>query len=70
MGVLAGAVAIAMPRRAEAQPFAVGVQFGGPVYEYGYGPRAEFYAHERWEREQARLAHERERFRHRYGYWR
>ena len=52
IGVLAGAVAVVMPQRAEAQQFAVGVQIGGPAYGYGYGPRADFYAHERWEHEQ------------------
>ena len=56
IGVLAGAVAIVMPQRAEAQQFAVGVQVGGPVYGYGYGPRPDYYAHQRWEHEQ----HERE----------
>ena len=74
IGVLAGVAAVAMPQRAEAQSFAVGVQFGGPAYYgYGYGPRAEgYYAHERWEhgrwereraeayaRQQAWIEHER-----------
>ena len=49
--VLAGAVLVAAPK-ANAQQFAVGVQFGAPAYGYnnGYGD------HLRWEREQAAIA--------------
>ncbi len=60
VGLLAGAVVMAAPAKAEAQQFAVGVQVGYP--HYGYGPdyyarlrfderrRAEFLRHEEWVR--------------------
>lgn len=57
--VLAGAVLIAAPK-ANAQHFAVGVQFGAPAYGYNYGPAygpgPGYYEHLRWEREQAAIA--------------
>src|SRR5215470_19547975 len=59
VGLLAGAVALAAPAKAEAQQFAVGVQFGSP--SYGYVAPADYYARQRYEaycREQARLQHE------------
>jgi hypothetical protein len=64
-GFLAGALVMAAPTKAEAQGFAVGVQFGGPryhrgpVYAYGpryahppvvYGPGYYGYRHDRWHR--------------------
>ncbi len=49
--VLLGALFVAAPK-ANAQQFAVGVQFGAPAYGYNDG----YYDHLRWEREQAELA--------------
>jgi hypothetical protein len=59
VGLLAGAMALAAPAKAEAQQFAVGVQFGSPAY--GYVAPGDYYARQRYEaycREQARLQHE------------
>ena len=59
VGLLAGAIALASPAKAEAQQFAVGVQFGSPAY--GYVAPGDYYARQRYEaywREQARLQHE------------
>jgi hypothetical protein len=47
VGLVAGAVALAAPAKAQAQQFAVGVQFGSPVYGYD-GPR-DYYARQRYE---------------------
>jgi hypothetical protein len=50
-GVLAGAFVLAAPAKANAQQFAVGVQFGSPTYGNGYGydnPR-DYYARQRYE---------------------
>src|ERR1700737_1737261 len=63
IGLLAGAVVLAAPAKAQAQ-IAVGVQLGYP--QYGY-PQRGYYDHERqeaiaqheaWERQQAYLQHE------------
>ena len=51
--LLAGALFAAAPA-AQAQRFAVGVQFGAPAYGYNDGPG--YYDHLRWEREQAAIA--------------
>jgi hypothetical protein len=71
VAMVAGAVALAAPAKAQAQQFAVGVQFGSPSYGY-YAP-ADYYARQRYEelcrqrafaaqqayaREQARAQHE------------
>ena len=59
VGLLAGAIALAAPAKAEAQQFAVGVRFGSPAYSY-VAP-ADYYARQRYEaycREQVRLQHE------------
>jgi hypothetical protein len=59
VGLLAGAIALAAPAKAEAQQFAVGVQFGSPAY--GYVAPGDYYARQRYEeycRQQARLQHE------------
>lgn len=55
--VLAGTL-LAVSPAAEAQQFAVGVQFGAPAYGYNYGPAygRGYYDHLRWEREQAAIA--------------
>jgi spore germination protein YaaH len=47
VGLVAGAVALAAPAKAQAQQFAVGVQFGSPAY--GYGVPADYYARQRYE---------------------
>ena len=47
VGLLAGAVALAAPAKAEAQQFAVGVQFGSPAY--GYCSSGDYYARQRYE---------------------
>ena len=59
VGLLAGAIALAAPAKAEAQQFAVGVQFGSPAY--GYVAPGDYYARQRYEeycRQQARLQHD------------
>ena len=71
VGLLAGAIALAAPAKAEAQQFAVAVQFGSPAY--GYVAPGDYYARQRYEelcrerafaaqqayaREQARAQHE------------
>lgn len=59
--LVAGALLVAAPK-AQAQQFAVGVQFGAPAYSYndrpayGYNEGYDSGAHRRWEREQAELA--------------
>jgi hypothetical protein len=59
--LLAGAVALAVPAKAEAQQLAVGVRFGYPGY---YGP--DYYARLRFERERRHAewvrAHEYQRY--------
>src|SRR5258708_38526566 len=47
VGMVAGAVALAAPAKAQAQQFAVGVQFGSPAYGY-YNP-GDYYARQRYE---------------------
>src|ERR1700759_1242759 len=47
VGLLAGAGALAVPATAQAQQFAVGVQFGSP--NYGYVAPADYYARQRYE---------------------
>src|SRR5436305_14683502 len=47
VGVVAGAVALAAPVKAQAQQWAVGVQFGSPSYG-SYAP-ADYYARQRYE---------------------
>jgi hypothetical protein len=44
--LVAGAVALAAPAKAQAQEFAVGVQFGSPSYGYYTG---DYYARQRYE---------------------
>jgi hypothetical protein len=59
VGLVAGALALAGPAKAEAQTWSVGVQFGAPAYGYAapaYGP--DYYARLRYERER-RAAFER-----------
>jgi hypothetical protein len=63
VGMVAGAVALAAPAKAQAQQFAVGVQFGSPSYGYD-GPR-DYYARQRafeaqqaYARQQAWARHE------------
>jgi hypothetical protein len=68
VGLLAGAVALAAPAKAEAQQFAVGVQVGYP--HYGYIGRDHY---DRWRFEQLRheewvRAHEYNRYHYGYGY--
>ena len=53
IGLVAGAMAFAAPARAQAQGFAVGVQFG-PAFRYD--GRRDVYAQERYERERAEIA--------------
>jgi hypothetical protein len=72
VGLLAGAIALAAPAKAEAQQFAVGVEFGSPAY--GYVAPGDYYARQRYEeycRQQARLQHEawvRQQAYNRYAY--
>ena len=72
VGLLAGAIALAAPAKAEAQQFAVGVQFGSPAY--GYVAPGDYYARQRYAeycREQTRLQHEawvRQQAHNRYAY--
>jgi hypothetical protein len=47
VGLVAGAVMLAAPAKAEAQQFAVGVQFGSPAY--GYSNPGDYYARQRYE---------------------
>jgi hypothetical protein len=47
VGLVAGAVALAAPAKAQAQQFAVGVQFGSPGY--GYVVPGDYYARQRYE---------------------
>jgi hypothetical protein len=47
VGLVAGAIALAVPAKAQAQQFAVGVQFGSP--SYGYVAPADYYARQRYE---------------------
>jgi len=47
IGLVAGAVALAAPAKAQAQQFAVGVQFGSPAY--GYDVPRDYYARQRYE---------------------
>ena len=47
VGLLAGAIALAAPAKAQAQQFAVGVQFGSPGY--GYVVPGDYYARQRYE---------------------
>src|SRR5258708_33755459 len=47
VGLVAGAVALAAPAKAQAQQFAVGVQFGSPGY--GYVAPGDYYARQRYE---------------------
>jgi len=76
-GTLAGAVLMAAPQKAQAQQFAVGVQFGHPVYRGPvYGPVYDrgFYADRRREefRREEFLRHERWEREHSFyrGYYR
>ena len=46
--LLAGAFVLAAPAKADAQQFAIGVQFGAPVYN-GYNNGNDFYARQRYE---------------------
>lgn len=72
VGLLAGAVMLAAPAKADAQPVVVGVQVGYPQYGYGYDHfrfeqerrREEFLRHEAWVR-----AHEYGRYNYGYGYY-
>jgi hypothetical protein len=50
-GLLAGAFVLTAPAKANAQQFAVGVQFGSPSYGdgYGYDSTRDYYARQRYE---------------------
>jgi hypothetical protein len=63
VGLAAGALVVASPSTAQAQQFAVGVQFGHPAYvvdgddyrydrDGDYARRQAYIQHEQWEREQ------------------
>ena len=71
VSLVVGAIALTVPAKAQAQQFAVGVQFGSPGY--GYGVPTDYYARQRYEelcrqrafaaqqayaRQQARVQHE------------
>jgi hypothetical protein len=62
--LLAGAVALAVPAKADAQQLAVGVRVGYPGYYGSYGP--DYYARLRFERERRHAewvrAHEYQRY--------
>jgi hypothetical protein len=63
VGLLAGAFALAGPAKAQAQQWAVGVQFGTPYVAPYYGDPRDYYARERYEeyrRQQAWIQHERQ----------
>src|SRR5580693_7873302 len=47
VGLIAGAFALGAPAKAQAQQFAVGVQFGSP--SYGYAAPGDYYARQRYE---------------------
>jgi hypothetical protein len=47
VGLLVGAFVLAVPAKADAQQFAVGVQFGSP--SYGYDSPRDYYARQRYE---------------------
>ena len=47
VGLVAGALVLAAPAKANAQQFAVGVQFGSPGY--GYTTHGDYYARQRYE---------------------
>ena len=49
VGLLAGAFVLASPAKADAQQFAIGVQFGTPVYNGYYNGYNDFYARQRYE---------------------
>ena len=49
VGLLAGAFVLASPAKADAQQFAIGVQFGAPVYNGYYGGYNNIYARQRYE---------------------
>ena len=61
-GLVAGAVALLAPAKAEAQRIGVGVQFGAPVYQgyggYGYHGRDAYARQLQWERHEAWVRHE------------
>jgi hypothetical protein len=66
VGLLAGAVVLAAPAKADAQRFVVGVQVGYPHYDY---VRRDHFDHVRFERERHHdewRAHERDHYRY-YG---
>jgi len=48
-GLLAGALAMAVPQKAEAAQFVVGVEVGRPVVYPDYYARRAYYDHLRWE---------------------
>jgi hypothetical protein len=78
IGMLAGALVLTAPAKAQAQGFGVGVRVGYPAYGY----RGDYYEHLRWERErrdaflrqqawerqQAFLRHQAWERDHRFGY--
>jgi hypothetical protein len=51
VGLLAGAFVLAIPAKADAQQFAVGVQVGSPHYDHA---RRDYYDHLRFEQERRR----------------
>jgi hypothetical protein len=65
VSLLAGVFALAAPVKAQAEQFAVGVQFGYPHYDY-YA-RRDYYDHLRFEQERRHdewvRAHDRDRYR-------
>jgi hypothetical protein len=71
VGLLAGAVALAAPAKAEAQQFAVGVQFGAPYYGNDYYARQryeEYYRQQAWIQHERQEAWERQQAYDRYAY--
>lgn len=59
-GVLAAAMVVGSPARAEAQNFSVGVEFGRAVPLYGYAPPRAAYGYERWDWAREQAARERQ----------
>ena len=75
VGLLAGAFVLAAPAKAEAQQFAIGVQFGAPVYNGYNNGYNDYYARQRayeaqraWAQHEARERHEVWEHQRAYGY--
>ncbi len=56
IGLVAGAVALVAPAKADAQQVVFGVQYGAPYYQDYGETRRDYYRHEQWERERERQA--------------